>query len=52
MALTSLLLLERGYELGPAIASPRLHHQLSPMVVEHEGSLSQEVTGCCLAVTD
>ena len=52
MALTSLLLLERGYELGPAIASPRLHHQLSPMVVEHEGSLPQEVTGCCLAVAD
>jgi gamma-glutamyltranspeptidase len=43
VALVALLHLERGELVGPSVASPRLHHQLSPMVVEHESSLPEEV---------
>ena len=43
MSLTSLLHLERSLDLGEAVTSPRLHHQLSPMEVEQELSLSPKV---------
>jgi len=43
VALVALLHLERAKGLAESVASARLHHQLSPMEVEHESSLPKEI---------
>jgi len=43
VALVTLLHLERAKGLAESVSSARLHHQLSPMRVEHESSLSTEI---------
>ena len=42
-ALTSLLNLGLGWDIETSVEAARLHHQLSPMVVEYESTFSQEV---------
>ena len=43
VALAALHHLELGDGLGASVAAARLHHQLSPMVVEHEHSLDPSI---------